>query len=73
MHARGYTALVKLGKSPISTAAPTEDEAPRMPRIIVVIIALVLVVGGLVLLSTQAREVPVTTIETDVSQGRDAR
>ena len=38
-----------------------------------VIIVLVLLVGGLVLLSTQAREVPVTTIETDVGQGQDAR
>jgi hypothetical protein len=44
-----------------------------MPRIIVLIIAVVLVVGGLILLSSQAREVPVTTIETDVSQGPDAR
>ena len=44
-----------------------------MPRIVIVIIALVLLVGGLILLSTQAREVPVTTIETDVSQGPDAR
>jgi hypothetical protein len=38
-----------------------------MPRIIVLILVLVLVVGGLILLSTQASEVPVTTIETDVS------
>ena len=44
-----------------------------MPRIVIVIIALVLLVGGLILLSTQAREVPTTTIETDVSQGPDAR
>ncbi len=44
-----------------------------MPRIIILIIAVVLIVGGLILLSTQAREVPVTTIETDVSQGPDAR
>ncbi len=44
-----------------------------MPRIMVLIIALLLLVGVLILLSTQAREVPVTTIETDVSQGPDAR
>jgi len=44
-----------------------------MPRIMVLIIVVVLVVGGLVLLSTQAREVPVRTIETDVSAGPDAR
>ena len=44
-----------------------------MPRIMVLIIALLLLVGVLILLSTQAREVPVTTIETDVGQGQDAR
>jgi hypothetical protein len=44
-----------------------------MPRIIILIIAVVLVVGGLILLSTQAREVPTTTIETDVTQAPDAR
>ena len=43
-----------------------------MPRIVILIIVLVLVVGGLVLLSTTAREVPLTTIETDV-KGPDAR
>lgn len=40
-----------------------------MSRLIVLIIALVLVVGGLIFLSTSAREVPTHTIETDVSQG----
>ena len=44
-----------------------------MPRIVILIIAVVLVVGGLVLLSSLAREVPLTTIETDVSPGPDAR
>ena len=44
-----------------------------MPRIVILIIAILLLVGVLILLSTQAREVPVTTIETDVSQGQDAR
>jgi hypothetical protein len=39
----------------------------------VLLIAVVLVIGGLILLSTQAREVPVTTIETDVSRAPDAR
>ena len=37
-----------------------------MSRITVLILVVVLVVGGLIFLSTQAREVPVTTIETDV-------
>ncbi len=44
-----------------------------MPRIMILIIAVLVLVGGLILLSTQAREVPVTTIETDVSQGPNAR
>ena len=44
-----------------------------MPRVIVLIIVAVLVVGGLFLLSSQAREVPTTTIETDVNPGPDAR
>jgi hypothetical protein len=37
-----------------------------MSRIVVLILFILLVIGGLILLSTQAREVPVTTIETDV-------
>ncbi len=40
-----------------------------MSRLIVLILALVLVIGGLILLSTQAKEVPTRTIETDVNQG----
>ena len=45
-----------------------------MPRfMILIIIAVLVVVGGLILLSTQAREVPLTTIETDVSPGPNAR
>jgi hypothetical protein len=39
-----------------------------MSRLIVLILVLVLVIGGLILLSTQAKEVPTRTIETDVSQ-----
>ena len=38
-----------------------------MPRLIVFIIVIVLLIGALIFLSTQAREVPTTTIETDVS------
>ena len=44
-----------------------------MPRIAILIIVLVLVIGGLVFLSTQAREVPTTTIETDVSPAANAQ
>jgi hypothetical protein len=40
-----------------------------MSRLIVLIIITVLVIGALIFLSTQAREVPTRTIETDVSQG----
>ncbi len=43
-----------------------------MNRIVLLIVAIVLLVGGLILLSTTAREVPVTTIETDVSPAPNA-
>jgi len=43
-----------------------------MPRFIALIIAVMLIVGGLILLSMQAREVPTSTIETDVGQGGNA-
>ena len=38
-----------------------------MSRIAILIIVAVLLVGALALLSTRAREVPLTTIETEVS------
>ncbi|HVM38411.1 MAG TPA: hypothetical protein VM265_08495 [Sphingomicrobium sp.] len=44
-----------------------------MPRIAVPLILLALLVGILVFLSTQAREVPTSTIEVDVSRQPDAR
>jgi uncharacterized membrane protein len=40
-----------------------------MPRIAVLIIVLVLVIGGLVLLSTVPKEQPTRTIEVAVPQG----
>ena len=40
-----------------------------MPRIAVLIIVLVLVVGGLVFLSTVPKEQPTRTIEVEVPQG----
>jgi len=43
-----------------------------MPRIGLLIILLVLVVGALVFFSTQAKEVPTTTIETDVGPTANA-
>ena len=44
-----------------------------MPRIAVLILFLLLIVGALVFLSSEAGEVPLTTIETDVGQAPDAR
>lgn len=43
-----------------------------MSRIIVLIVVVALVIGALVFLSSQAREVPTRTIETDVIQSENA-
>jgi uncharacterized membrane protein len=43
-----------------------------MPRIAVLIIVLVLVIGGLVFLSTVPKEQPTRTIEAAVPQGGNA-
>ena len=43
-----------------------------MPRIAVLIIVLVLVIGGLVFLSTVPKEQPTRTIEVEVPQGGNA-
>jgi hypothetical protein len=43
-----------------------------MPRIAVLIIVLVLVIGGLVFLSTVPKERPTQTIEVEVPQGGNA-
>jgi hypothetical protein len=63
LHAWGYTAAGKLGQKP---APEWPAERSTMSRIAVLILFVLLVVGLLVFLSTRAREVPVTTIETDV-------
>ena len=60
----------KLGKSP---ELERSIKRKAMSRITLVILAAVLIVGLLVFLSTQAREVPVQTIETDVIPAPDAR
>ena len=44
-----------------------------MRRLPLVIILILLLVGLMVFLSMQAREVPTRTIETDVSQGANAQ
>jgi hypothetical protein len=63
LHAWGYTAAGKLGQKP---APESPAERSIMSRIAVFILVILLVIGGLIFLSTQAHEVPVTTIETDV-------
>ena len=45
----------------------------RRPPIIPILVILLLIIGALVFLSTQADEVPVRTIETQVSPPGDAR
>jgi hypothetical protein len=44
-----------------------------MPRIAVLIIVLLLVIGGLVLLSTLPKEQPTRTIQVDVPQPANAQ
>lgn len=63
LHAWGYTAAGKLGQKP---APESPAERSTMSRIAVLILIVLLVIGGLLFLSTPAREVPMTTIETDV-------
>ncbi|HWU92216.1 MAG TPA: hypothetical protein VN106_03100 [Sphingomicrobium sp.] len=43
-----------------------------MPRIAILVIVLVLIIGGLVLLSTLPRERPTQTIQVDVQQPANA-
>ena len=43
-----------------------------MSRLLVLILVALLLIGGLIFLSTQVHEVPTRTIETDVTQGADA-
>ena len=70
MHRRGYTAVVKLGQKP-AIAQPLKQSEMSRPTILVILV--LLIVGALVLLSTLAKEVPTTTIESDVTQAPDAR
>jgi uncharacterized membrane protein len=57
MHRKGYTAAPPLGKSAC------------MARLAVLIIILVLIIGGLVYLSTIPKEQPTHTIEVAVPEG----
>ena len=59
-HQKGYTAPFRLGKS------------AGMPRIAVLIIVLVIILGGLWFLSTVPKEQPTQTIEVAVPQGGNA-
>ena len=54
---RGYTARCAVGKS------------AAMPRIALLVVVLIVVVGGLVFLSTVPKQQPTHTIEVDVPQG----
>jgi hypothetical protein len=70
VHGVGYTALAKVGKSPPN--GPFQKRT-AMPRLAVPIIILLILLGGLIFLSTTAREVPTRTIEVDVSTAPNAR
>ncbi len=69
LHGRGYTAAPKLGQKPPSRSSK-QDVMRRFPLLIILVL---LLVGLVVFLSMQAREVPTRTIETDVSQGTNAQ
>jgi hypothetical protein len=69
---RGYTARPEPGKSPHTILNRPTFKAMRRPLLFLLII-LVLLVGALVFLSNQAREVPTKTIEADVVQGGNAQ
>lgn len=43
-----------------------------MNRLVVLIVLLILIVGGLIFLSTRAKEVPTRTIEIEVNQDANA-
>jgi hypothetical protein len=68
-HGRGYTAAPKLGQKPRSRSSK-RNIMPRLPLLIILVL---LLVGLVVFLSMQAQEVPTRTIETDVSQGTNAQ
>ena len=69
MHGWGYTAVGKDGKSP---DLHNQRSGILTSRIIVLIVVVALVVGALIFLSSQAREVPTRTIETEVTQSANA-
>ena len=56
--------MAKLGQKPRFIEPAKRN---RMPRPALLILLLVIIIGALIFFSTQAREVPTTTIETDVS------
>jgi ABC-type Na+ efflux pump permease subunit len=65
---KGYTAASPLGKS----AAIIQPKRTAMPRIAILIIILVLIIGALVFLSTVPKERPTRTIEVEVPTGGNA-
>ena len=55
------------------SALEVEHSGSHMPRIAVLIVILVLLIGALFFLSTRAREVPTSTIEVEVNQAANAK
>ncbi len=55
------------------SALEVEQSGIHMPRIAVLIVILVLLIGALFFLSTRAREVPTKTIEVEVNQATNAK
>lgn len=62
---RGYTERLKVGQKPFSNPGINGADMPR--GLIFLVIVILLLVGGLFLLSRSAEEVPLQTIEADVT------
>jgi hypothetical protein len=56
----------------LNRASLSQDRSETMPRIAVLIIILVLIIGGLILLSTLPKAQPTHTIQVDVAQPANA-
>jgi hypothetical protein len=62
---RGYTERLKVGQKPLSLIGINGADMPR--GLIFLLIVILLLVGGLFLLSRSAEEVPLQKIEADVT------
>jgi hypothetical protein len=61
----GYTERLKVGQKPLSHTGINGADMPR--GLIFLLVVILLLVGGLFLLSRSAEEVPLQTIEGDVT------